>query len=137
MSNRFERFGTGFVDLAIKELKKPKTFLDDLNKFVNWKPIEKVLKKKLRKRKDVIGNPAYPSLNMFKVLLLQRWYSLSDSGTEESLADRISFRLFVNFSFDYDTPDSSTICRFRNELIKHKLIEKLLYIININPVVKY
>jgi len=53
---------------------------------------------------------------MLKVLLLQRWYDLSDIGIEEALADRISFCRFVGFSFDYDTPDSTTICRFRNEL---------------------
>jgi len=130
MSNRFEKSGVGFIDLAIKELKKPKTFLDDVNKFVNWKPIEKLLKKKLRKNKDAIGNPAYPPLRMFKVLLLQRWYDLSDTGIEEALADRISFRQFVGFSFDYDTPDSTTICRFRNNLVRCKLDGKLLNIIN-------
>ena len=51
---------------------------------------------------------------MFKVLLLQRWYNLSDQGMDDALADRISFRRFVGFSFEYDTPDSTTICRFRN-----------------------
>ena len=130
MSNRFERPGMGFVDLAIKELKKPQTFLDDVDKFVNWEPIDKLLSKKLKKNKDALGTPAYPALSMFKILLLQRWYDLSDVGIEEALADRISFRRFVNFSFSYDTPDSSTICRFRNSLVKYKLNNKFFSIIN-------
>lgn len=129
MSNRFEKSGIGFVDLAIEARKKAKTFLDDVDKFVNWTPIEKILNKKLKK-KDVTGNPSYPTLKMFKVLLLQRWYNLSDIGIEEALADRISFCRFANFSFDYDTPDSSTICRFRNSLIGHKLDAKLFNILN-------
>jgi|Deesub1362A_J573_1020465.scaffolds.fasta_scaffold01773_3 IS5 family transposase len=40
---------------------------------------------------------------MFKVLLLQRWYNLSDQGMDDALADRISFRRFAGFSFEYDT----------------------------------
>jgi IS5 family transposase len=101
-----------------------------VDKFLNWKPIGKLLNQHLKKPLRSVGNPSYPSLKMFKVLLLQRWYNLSDRETDDSLTDRISFRQFTKFSFEYDTPDSSTICRFRNELIKHKLTEKLLDIIN-------
>ena len=119
MSNRFERSDVSFVDLSIKKLKKPKTFIDDIVKFVDWKPIKNVLLKKLNLKPDVIGNPAYPPLSMFKILLLQRWYDLSDREMDDALTDRISFRIFVNFSFNYDTPNFTTICRFRNNLIKY------------------
>ena len=93
-------------------MKKARTFLDDVELVIDWRPIEKFLKKKLRRDKDAVGNPAYPPLAMFKVLLLQRWYDLSDQGMDDALADRISFRRFAGMSFDYDTPDSTTICRF-------------------------
>jgi len=125
MSNRFDRPGPGFLDLAIEGGKKAKTFLDDVDKVVDWRPIEKFLKKKLRRNKDAVGNPAYPPLAMFKVLLLQRWYNLSDQGMDDALADRISFRRFTGMSFSYDTPDSTTICRFRNHLMERGLDEKL------------
>jgi IS5 family transposase len=115
----------GFLDLAVSQLKKAKTFLDEVERIVDWVPIEKLLKKKLRRNQDAVGNPAYPPLGMFKVLLLQRWYNLSDQGMDDALADRISFRRFAGFSFDYDTPDSTTICRFRNLLMDRGLDLKL------------
>ena len=125
MSNRFEKPGVGFLDLAVSHLKKARTFLDDVELVIDWRPIEKFLKKKLRRDKDAVGNPAYPPLAMFKVLLLQRWYDLSDQGMDDALADRISFRRFAGMSFDYDTPDSTTICRFRNHLLDRGLDVKL------------
>ena len=129
MSNRFEAKRGGFLEMAISARKKAKTFLDDVDQVVDWRPIERFLKKKLRRHSDAVGNPAYPPLAMFKVLLLQRWYGLSDQGMDDSLADRISFCRFAGFSFDYDTPDASTICRFRNHLMERGLDEKLFNIL--------
>ena len=85
----------------------------------------------LSKRKaNAIGNPAYPSLPMFKVLLLQRWYNLSDPAVEQALMDRFSFIRFTGFSIEDDSPDETTICRFRNGLIKLNILDKLLDMIN-------
>ena len=61
----------------------------------------------------------------FKVLLLQRWYNLSDQGMDDAMADRISFRRFAGFSFEYDTPEATTICRFRNHLMERGLDQEL------------
>ena len=120
MSNRFDKQRGGFLDMAVSVRKRAKTFLDDVDRVIDWRPIERFLKKKLRRNKDAIGNPAYPPLSMFKVLLLQRWYSLSDQAMDDNLSDRISFCRFTGFSMDCDTPDSTTICRFRNHLVKQK-----------------
>ena len=72
LSNRFEKSRGGFLDMAISVRKKAKTLLDDVERAIDWRPIERFLKKKLRRHRDAVGNPAYPSLCMFKVLLLQR-----------------------------------------------------------------
>lgn len=130
MSNRFDKPAPGFLDLAIENGKKAKTFLDDVDQVIDWRPIEKFLRKKLRRNRDAAGNPAYPALAMFKVLLLQRWYSLSDQGMDDALADRISFRRFTGLPFSCDSPDSSTICRFRNHLLERGLDEKLFEMLN-------
>ena len=71
------------------------------------------------------GRPSYPPLTMVKVLLLEQWYNLSDPQMEEALWDRISFRRFVGLGLGDDTPDYSTISRFRKELAKRGLSEKL------------
>jgi IS5 family transposase len=62
---------------------------------------------------------------MFKVLLLQRWYGLSDPAMEAALFDRISFLRFAGLSLEDATPDHSTIWRFRDRLAKDGLIERL------------
>ena len=116
--------------MAVASRKQPKTFLDDVNRIVDWKPIESFLKKKLRRHKDAVGNPAYPPLGMFKILLLQRWHDLSDHKAAEAMADRISFCRFAGFSLDHESPDASTICRFRNHLQERGLLDKLFNMIN-------
>jgi IS5 family transposase len=62
------------------------------------------------------GRPPYPPLAMFKALLLQQWYGLSDPGLEEALLDRLSFRRFCGLPLDGATPDETTLCRFRGRL---------------------
>lgn len=63
-----------------------------------------------------VGRPSYPPLLLVKVLLLQQWYNLSDPQLEEALGDRRSFRRFVGLGLQDDTPDHSTISRFRTAL---------------------
>ena len=50
---------------------------------------------------------------MFKVLLLQAWYDLSDPMMEKQLARDLLFRKFVGLSISSPLPDHSTIWRFR------------------------
>ena len=96
--------------------------LDRLHGLVKWYRFEKVL---VPVRDGSAGRPPYPPLNMFKVLLLQSLYGLSDAEMEEALADRLSFRRFVGLAITDAVPDHSTICRFRNLLIERGLLEKL------------
>ncbi len=49
---------------------------------IDWTAVERVLG---GLRPGRMGPPAYPALMMFKALLLQQWYGLSDPGLEESL----------------------------------------------------
>jgi IS5 family transposase len=62
---------------------------------------------------------------MFKALLLQQWHGLSDPAMEEALLDRVSFRRFCGFALDAETPDETTLCRFRNALKDADLGEAL------------
>lgn len=87
--------------------------LGKIERLVQWQPLERMLK---RIYSAVEGRPAYAPLSMFKALLLQQWYSLSDPQLEEALADRLSFRRFVGLSLEQEVPDYSTISRFRQQL---------------------
>lgn len=90
---------------------------------LDWGPFEALLEGLYRSRR---GEPAYPPLIMFKVLLLQRWYTLSDPGMEEALADRISFRRFAGLSLSDPVPDHTTIHRFRDRLRGGKRLQDLM-----------
>ena len=61
------------------------------------------------------GRPSYPLFTYVKLLLLQQWYGLSDTGLEEAVDDRLSFRRFAGLPLDESVPDHSTIWRFRQE----------------------
>jgi IS5 family transposase len=84
--------------------------LERLLRLVDWNRIETLL---VALEGGQMGPPPYPPLMMFKALLLQRWYALSDPGLEEALKDRLSFRRFVGLALSEDIPDHSTLWRFR------------------------
>ena len=96
--------------------------LDRLSGLVRWYRFEKRLG---RLREEGPGRPGYRPLAMFKALLLQSLYGLSDPELEEALGDRLSFRRFVGLGLEDEVPDHTTICRFRNRLIAAGLLERL------------
>ncbi|MGA9599206.1 MAG: IS5 family transposase [Methylocystis sp.] len=72
----------------------------------------------------------YPPFVMFKIVLLQQWYSLSDPAAEEAMRDRVSFRRLCGVPLDEETPEHSSIWRFRQRLAKLDLDEKLTAEVN-------
>jgi transposase, IS5 family len=77
-----------------------------------------------------VGRPSYGPVALMKCLLLQQWYRLSDPGLEEALSDRLSFRRFVGLALADPVPDHSTLSRFRTELTRRGLSERLLTELN-------
>jgi len=71
------------------------------------------------------GRPSTPAKILLGALFLQNWYSLSDPMTEELIHDRISFRKFLDITEEDKIPDETTICKFRNKLIKKKLLSRI------------
>jgi len=120
----------GIADFVVVNRKRG-TFLDGVAAMINWKRIEKLLKNGLGRTNEVTSGPkAYPALQMFKILLLQQWYGLSDQETEWAMLDRISFIRFVGLSLEESVPDHTTICRFRNALVEKKILQGLLDEVN-------
>ena len=101
--------------------------LDGLKKMINWSEIGKQLGVIYSSEK---GSPSYPPLQMFRILLLQSWYNLSDEGVEKQLGRDLMFRRFVELSLSESVPDHSSIWRFRDQLLKKNLLEVLLFEIN-------
>jgi IS5 family transposase len=101
--------------------------LDGINGMIDWSRLEPQLSELHNKER---GEQAWPPLLMFKVLLLQSWYGLSDPKLEKQLARDLMFRRFINLSLSEGVPDHSTIWRFRNLLDKQALLEPLLAEVN-------
>jgi Transposase domain (DUF772) len=71
------------------------------------------------------GPPPYDPVLMFKLLVLQALYSLSDEQAEFQMRDRLSFRRFVGLEFHDPVPDAKTIWLYREQLKRAGEMESL------------
>jgi len=62
---------------------------------------------------------------MFKILILQRIYNLSDEQMEYQLVDRLSFKRFTGLEFSHRVPDCNTIWNFKQGVAKDDNEKKL------------
>ena len=116
------QFGLGDYE-AFAAVDQPR-FLEALVELIDWRPFAAHLRGLFKDSPR--GRPSYPPLVLFKILLLQQWYGLSDPLAEEIIADRVSFRRFLGLSFRDRVPDETTICRFRNCVAERELMSVLL-----------
>lgn len=103
------------------------TELDTVHNLIDWQRIEAMLTGIHNKTR---GEQVWPPLMMFKALLLQSWYSLSDPQLEKQLARDSLFRRFVGLSLSQSVPDHSTLWRFRNKPEVQALQESFLHEVN-------
>lgn len=75
--------------------------------------------------KGVGGARPYDYVLMFKILILQRYYNISDDKMEFAVLDRLSFMRFLGLSLSDKVPDAKTIWLFREQLTKKNIVEKL------------
>jgi len=101
--------------------------LDGVNELIDWNAVEQLL---INIHSYTAGEKAWPPVMMFKCLLLQVWYNLSDPGIEKSLARDLMFRRFAGLSLSESVPDHSTFWRFRNLLEEEQLYQPLLEEVN-------
>lgn len=100
--------------------------LEKLNAIVPWEVFRKPLAKAL-KRSDGAkgGRPPYDPVLMFKVLVLQALYNLSDDQAEFQIQDRLSFTRFLGLGLADKVPDAKTIWLFREHLAEAGAIKNL------------
>jgi len=99
-----------------------------LNEIVNWEKFRSSLEIiRDKERKSNAGRKPFDSVVMFKIMILQSLYNLSDDQVEFLIRDRLSFMRFLGFSLTDIVPDAKTIWLFRERLAQAKLIKKLFY----------
>src|ERR1700739_282005 len=111
----------GFVEIGVGR-RGVVPALERVLSLVDWAGVEQAL---VGLREDGPGRPGYRPLLLFKALLLQAWYGLSDGELEFRLGDSLAFGRFVGLSLEDDVPDHTTLCRFRNRLVAARLLEAL------------
>ncbi|MCL2868706.1 MAG: IS5 family transposase [Candidatus Bathyarchaeota archaeon] len=71
------------------------------------------------------GRPRYDPILMFKILLLQDWYNISDHTIQYQINDRHSFQRFLNLQTNDKVPDENTIWDFKEALAKNDTDKQL------------
>lgn len=71
------------------------------------------------------GRPPCDPVLMFKILILQTLYTLSDDATEFQIKDRLSFMRFLGLGLADAVPDAKTVWLFREQLTRAGAIEEL------------
>lgn len=101
--------------------------LEMLNKVINWEMFRDILNKAVVRKENTRkgGRPSYDVVMMFKILVLQRLYNLSDDQTEYQINDRRSFMRFLGLELCDSVPDAKTIWKFRNDLAQTNAMEEL------------
>jgi IS5 family transposase len=109
-----------------KKLLATRDFLEQVKTIVRWEAFRPVLDAALKhSTRDKGGRPPYDAVLMFRVLVLQALYNLSDEQTEYQILDRLSFMKFLGLDLQDDVPDARTIRLFREQLIEAQAVEKL------------
>jgi transposase, IS5 family len=90
--------------------------LSKISDLIDWIPIRRKLDKMYDNKSEKGGRPNCDVILMFKILILQQWYGLSDLEVERQMADRISFMAFLGFPDPF--PDSRTIWLFKERMAR-------------------
>lgn len=118
----------GFFDLSdrYEALSAAGDPLERLAAVVDFEVFRGALISALRRgARDKGGRPPFDPVLMFKVLVLQALYSLSDEACEFQIKDRLSFQRFLGLGLDGRVPDATTVWLFRERLVKARAIDKL------------
>jgi len=120
----------GFFDEndRLKEISRLGDPLERLNVTINWESFRHRLNVVFKKEaKGPGGRPPFDYVMMFKILILQRLYGISDAQTELQIKDRLSFMRFLGLNLCDTVPDEKTIWLFRERMVQADIIDTLFY----------
>lgn len=119
------------LEFHLRNLDKGADPLARLDAHVRWELFRSTLRQiRDKPRKSNAGRKPFDEVMMFKILILQSLYNLSDAATEFQIRDRLSFMRFLGLRIGETVPDADTIRLFREALIQEQLIETLFIAFN-------
>jgi IS5 family transposase len=124
--NAMPQFGLFDYQQRLSRIDKAGDPLVELNQVVDWEQFRELIDRAREKpRKSPAGARGYDSILLFKILILQALYNLSDEAMEYQILDRYSFSRFLGIREGSKVPDATTIFRFRDELAQANVVEYL------------
>ena len=109
--------------MKLDKLSDPLVELNEYIDFELFRPrIEKVFEKPKRSN---AGRKPLDVVFMFKILILQRLYNLSDEQIEYQINDRLSFCRFLRLPLGGSAPDFTTVWKFREALAQANAVKDL------------
>lgn len=119
-----------FSDYFIQGRLPEDEFLSNVKKLLDWQLIDNEISNYYSKGTSVDGRPAYRGILLFRMLLLETFYGMSDVQVEQFVRFDIRAMHFCDLGLDDSVPDHSTISRFRSALVKEDAFNNLLSHIN-------
>lgn len=120
---RFRRPGSTQQDLFgqlehARQMSEKTTPLDKLSDAIDFEIFRDLLLDLLgyRDRLDKGGNSPFDPVFMLKIIVLQKFYGLSEERTEFDIMDRFSFMRFLKVAPGDKLPDKNTIWDFKEKL---------------------
>jgi len=107
---------------ALSKLNDP---LETLAAHVDFELFRPILSGVFPREEKTAGAKPYDVVFMFKILILQRLYKLSDQQAEYQITDRMSFTRFLGLRIGEAIPDYSTVWRFREALSEADAVKPL------------
>src|ERR1035437_4761250 len=121
-----QTFGSLDVALRVPWLEAKGDPLSRLDTVIDWEGFRPLMVQALAKPANGPGGrPANDPVKMFKLLVVQRYYNLSDEPTEYQVSDRLSFQKFAGWTVGDKVPDANTLWDFREALVRADVCEKL------------
>lgn len=109
----------GFLDFDIRlnRINKAGDPLLQLDEAIDWELFRPTLESARSKpKKSNAGAKGFDVIMLFKILILQSLYNLSDEAMEYQILDRYSFSRFLGLHAASKVPDATTVWRFREDL---------------------
>ena len=83
------------------------------------------LRRPAAERRSAAGRKPWDEVLIFKALVVQALYNLSDEQTEYQLRDRLSFMRFLGLGLEDAVPDATTLWLYREALARAGAVEAL------------
>ena len=113
-------------ELRLQKLSAKGDPLERLNQKIKWEEFRPIIEDGIKKEpKAPGGRPPYDVILKFKMMILQRYYNISDEQLEYQVNDRLTFMRFLGLDIASDVPDCNTIWTFKEQLKENGIVEKL------------